>query len=1410
MALPPGTNLRYFGDYELLEEIARGGMGVVYRARQVSLNRIVALKMILTGQLASLADVQRFRAEAEAAASLKHPNIIAIHEIGEHDGQHFFSMDYVESQSLAEVVRAQPLPARQAAALMQTIARAIQYAHEKGILHRDLKPSNVLLDRQSTPHVMDFGLAKQIAQKSDLTATGAIIGTPSYMPPEQAAGNRAAMGPASDVYSLGAMFYEFLTGRPPFKAETPLDTVLQVLENEPVPPRLLNPALPRDLETICLKCLNKEPQRRYPTAAELADDLQHFLAGEPIRARPVGGGERLWRWCRRNRALAASLATVVLSITIGVGFVSYYAIEAGKRAADASRAADDADRESKKAREQENLARRRLYDAHMNLAQQAWHKGQVSRVLELLDRQKPKDGGETDLRGWEWHYLDRLCHQDRLTIQAHEVQGGKFGVSNLAFSRDGRLLATCGASDGTVKLWRADTGEKIATFSWQTATVSFSPDSRFLAASGQEPGIGNDRPRFGGLRVWEIATGRVAFSVRGGFESQSLFSPDGRTIAVMMNGQVSLRDAATGVETGVLREEGFYYRLQIQIAFSSDGQMLATPGIDRKAKKGAIKIWDLKRKAVAKTLLGHQDYPHSVAFSPDGKLLASGGYDRTVRLWDVSSGEQLRLWNQAGYSFSLAFSPDGTQLAAGNDSLERSVKIWDVRLGAEVRTLNGHVGAVTAVAFHPSGDLVASASFDGTVRIWDAAAGHESVTLSVGSQRIQALRMPPDGTSVAAAYQGSVAVYDFNSNLLLRQTVLHPDTVAFLADNQWSSDGRFMLAAEWANRFGNSSRWKLWDLTAGHPTDFEAVPFQLAVPQPDGRGVAVALPDHSIEIRALDGGAATVRLVGHTAAISSIVFSANGRLVASHSEDGDVRLWDGVTGAMRTRLSSGGLLPFRLVFNADGAYLAALCQLKDDSQPFLNTTAIVWEVDSGRERKRIDNVGAYVGAMAFHPDGARLATGGSDRAIKLWDLETGQETLTIPMTNAVTCLSFSRDGHRLISGESVVGNSMVTQPDAQPKNFRIQVWDARPSTDDARVRDAAYAVLASSCARSNKKSDAALAIRDHPATPAAIKAVALAQLDDYWAGLATSRAITTVTRLAATTPLRADVIAAIQGDARMDNDDRSRALEAAGRLHDDPVRLDAVAGEIIRWPKVPADGYAQALRCLEAALAIWEKEAADFPAVPWHRRDLAHGHNSMGSLLRAQGRTEAAVKSYRTAVAILKTQGQEHPDTRVYRLDLATYQKNLGILLRDSGRMPEAVPEFRQAALFYAEAFAEDPKLADDMQKLYRYNAACYAALAGCGKGKNDDQHDEADKAKQRGQALEWLRKDLAHWTKLAGSARPENWALAKQRLQLWQKDADLAGLRGEAIADLPQAEQAEWRRLWQEVEAALAKTTAP
>ena len=360
--------LRDFGDYELLEEIARGGMGIVYKARQKSLDRIVALKMLLFGPQASPEFAKRFRAEAVLAASLQHPNIVAIHEVGVHEGQQFFVMDYVAGPSLARLVGHEPLPARRAASYLKTVAEAIHYAHERGILHRDLKPSNVLIDANDQPRVTDFGLARRFEGDSQVTLTGQVLGSPNYIPPEQALGKRGKVSRQSDVYALGAMLYHLLTGRPPFQGETLTDTLQQVLNAEPLAPRLLNPSLPRDLETVCLKCLEKEPARRYATAQALADELGRFLNGQPVLARPMGPTGKIWRWCHRQPVRAGLSAALVLTFLVGLADILW---------------------QLNRARAGELLALRQAYAGDIKEAQRALEEGDLGGAQRTLGKYLP-------------------------------------------------------------------------------------------------------------------------------------------------------------------------------------------------------------------------------------------------------------------------------------------------------------------------------------------------------------------------------------------------------------------------------------------------------------------------------------------------------------------------------------------------------------------------------------------------------------------------------------------------------------------------------------------------------------------------------------------------------------------------------------------------------------------------------------------------------------------------------------------------------------------------------------------------------------------------------------------------------------------------------------------------------------
>src|SRR2546421_115114 len=470
---------RRFRDYELLEEIARGGMGVVYKARQISLDRIVAVKMILFGSFAGAASVQRFQNEARAIASLRHPNIVAVHEVGEQEGQPYFSMDYVEGQSLAQVisdVRFAISDFKRTARWVEQIAKAIHYAHQRGILHRDLKPSNVLIDASGEPHITDFGLAKNLKGDSELTLTGQAWGSPCFIPPEQAAGRHGDVGPHSDVYSLGAILYHLLTGRPPFVAETVTETLQQVVSDEPASPRLLNPRVPRDLETICLKCLNKEPHRRYRSAQGLAEDLQHWLADEPILARPSGRAAKCWRWCRRKPVVAtlgAGVLVLLLAVTIGSP-IALYRINRERQRAERNAANESLQRQR---------ADQELWKSYLAQARANRWSGRAGRRFESLAvlKKAAEIRPSLELRN---EAIACMALPDLRIARQWEVSQ----PAQISATFDSRLdqYVRLDASQGVISVHRtADDAELMATSSFKLPHLGerFSPNGQYLAVA---------------------------------------------------------------------------------------------------------------------------------------------------------------------------------------------------------------------------------------------------------------------------------------------------------------------------------------------------------------------------------------------------------------------------------------------------------------------------------------------------------------------------------------------------------------------------------------------------------------------------------------------------------------------------------------------------------------------------------------------------------------------------------------------------------------------------------------------------------------------------------------------------------------------------------------------------------------
>ncbi len=989
-----------FGDYELLEEIARGGMGVVYKARQISLKRIVALKMILAGQLASEDDVRRFHTEAEAAANLDHPGIVPIHEVGQHEGQHFFSMGFIEGASLANQVVDGPLRPREAAALVEQIAEAITYAHERGVIHRDLKPSNVLLDNDGQAKITDFGLARKTEGDSSLTATGTIIGTPSYMPPEQASGKTGEVGPLSDVYSLGATLYCLLTGRPPFQAATALETIQQVLEKEPVSPCLLNDQISRDLETICLKAMDKEPERRYQTAAELCGDLGRFLHGEPIQARPISRAARAWRWCRRNPIVASLSAAVMLVLLIGATVSTYFAIHL-QIALDGEKKATSLARSETERAERELLRSEwQLYASQIARAQQLWNDGYVQAAWESLN------ACDSDFRGWEHDYLYTLFTSNQQTLKGHTL-----AVTSVAFSPDGRRIVSGGGDrslkpgEGELKVWNIQTGQEMLNLNGHTApvnSVAFSPDGLWIVSGSDDET----------LRVWDAQTGQEKATLKGhtGSVNSVAFSPDAlQIVSGSSDKTVKVWDVESGQVT--LTFEGHTEPVNSVTFSPEDVDLQIVSGSSDKT----VKVWNAQTGQQTLTLKGHTGSVSSVAFSPDGRRIVSGGDDQMLGVWDAQSGQSLlMLGGHTGSVHSVAFSSDGHRIVSGSGfrfNKSAQVKVWDAETGQVTRTFKGHTDAVMSVAFSPDSRRIVSGSWDSTLKLWDVEKGQETPTLSGHTGSVRCVAFSPDGRRIVSGggrrdEPGEIKVWDAKTG---QETLTLKGHTAAVRAVAFSPDGRRIVSGS------HDRSLKLWDAQSGQETlTFEghASCPTCAAFSPDGLRIVSGGGEYGKhgELKVWDAqtGKETLNLKGHSKPVWSVAFSPDGRRIVSGSDDTTLKVWDAQTGEEMLTCNGHSQSVWSVTFSPDGQRIVSG---SDDN------TLKVWDIQSGQETLTLKGHTSIVWSVAFSPDGRRIVSGSWDNTLKVWDAQTGHETLTLKgHTGRIYGVAFSPDGQRIVSG----------------------------------------------------------------------------------------------------------------------------------------------------------------------------------------------------------------------------------------------------------------------------------------------------------------------------------------------------------------------------------------------------------
>ncbi len=938
------------------------------------------------------------------------------------------------------------------------------------------------IPHSAIPKITDFGLAKRLDCDLQITTNGLVAGTPQYMAPEQVSAKSGLVGPAADIWSLGVILYEMLTGRPPFLGSNPAEIMHQVLRQDPVAIRQLQPKVPRDLETICLKCLEKEPHKRYPSAEALAADLKQFRTGEPILARPVRTLEQVWRWRKRNPTVAAVIALMALTLLGGAMTATFFAIAARNEARRAEHhalqaerlgasnrqtaeqlrleqktaveahqklsetfreltqtheavkaARKEEERLKKEAEQREKLRDRELYDARMTLAQRAWEMGQVPRTRRLLATYEPLRHDQEDLRGFEWFYLDRVSNADGIRFTIPD------GCRSVAISPDGKRIIW--AFRNVCEVWELQTPpQRLFAIGSNPSDrhkaiierVAYDPRGKYVATAS------HDRT----IKVWEAESGKIVHTLATGtnWATGLRFSTNGKMLAASISssqaasqpGEVRVWDTESAeLKYTVGGHEGSIF----DVAWSPANDCFATAGYDH-----CVKIWDAKDgKEQRKLAIPAGVAARSVAFAPRGPLLAAGSARGEVVVWSRDDWKERRiLRGHVNWVHAVAFAPNGRWLASGGSDM--LLKIWDAGTGEEIRTFRGHSSSVVDAAWHPKQPMVFSASVDQSIRAWNAADDPEQLSIRSLGGNLSGFHLLPDGKNIAVAgHKAFIGIWDTTRAVTIRSMNARDVPLGYVWGSSLSPDGSTLAYSRCLENDDAKGAVFAWSFANQEPRNLDLPGLYPGVRgvaySGDGKLLATGHRDGTVQIHDLSRKNPPRAWQAHSGPVHQLLNVPNQlKRLLTVAAGKTPRLWDVETGA---EVSSFAVLDRGVssaAFSSDGRLLATAC---DDQ------SARVWDLAAGKMLYRLEGHIAPVTCVAFNPKADRLVTGSDDFTLKLWDLKTGHETMTLRgHTLGVNQVAFAPDGRRILSS-------------AQDETVRV--WHAGANSDRELLRAASAA-----------------------------------------------------------------------------------------------------------------------------------------------------------------------------------------------------------------------------------------------------------------------------------------------------------------------------------------------------------------